>query len=98
MSDLSMRDDFDIGYEAGWDAVFIDEAVGDLVGANEDYDLGYWNGVGEAEAWRAGWRDAERGAMACPYVGDGEVFRETWLRGYAAAFRAGYANTEVGHG
>ncbi|MFZ5483522.1 MAG: hypothetical protein ACOZB0_04755 [Pseudomonadota bacterium] len=97
MSGLSIHDDYAIGFDAGWDAVFFDECVGDLVGASEDYDLGYWNGVGDAEAWKAGWRDAGRGAVACPYTGDADVFRDMWRCGYVAAFQAGYG-AEVGHG
>lgn len=85
------------GYKDGWDACSTGQATGEPVGVHEDYLLGWWNGVGECQAWSDGWDAAQRGQHVCPYhVGtDDEVFRTSWLAGYADALAVA---REAGHG
>ncbi len=74
------------GYDEGWSRAIEARGgqVGDPVGVDEYYDLGWWNGVGNYLAWEEGWRAAERGILFCPYLigADDECFREHWMNGY----------------
>ena len=79
---------FDQGYEAAWEAYEPNQPSGDPIGVDEDYQFGWWVGVGEASAWYEGWEAAEKGVLACPYAegSDEEDFRGMWLEGYGDAF------------
>jgi len=74
------------GYDAGWLRAVEEKsgAVGDPVGVDEYYQLGWWNGVGNCHAWQEGWSAAKRGILFCPYLvgADDECFRENWMHGY----------------
>lgn len=87
----------DQGWEDAWLAYEPGEPVGDPVGADESYDLGWWSGIGCCAAWHEGWAAAENGLCHCPYdaESDEECFRGHWLNGYAAAL--GFAQKAV-HG
>lgn len=79
--------EFYAGVELGWAEFRSIGQTPDVVGVSDDFQCGYWNGVGGAAAWHAGWAAAEAGVMACPYLfgSDDECFREIWLNGYADA-------------
>lgn len=79
---------FDAGHLAAWEAYEPGHPVGEPVGVSDDYQCGWWCGVGNASAWHEGYAAAKRGVLACPYStdGDDECFREPWLNGYRAAF------------
>lgn len=81
------EDQYSQGWDAAWEAYEPGEPVGDPVGVSEDYDFGWWCGVGEAQAWHEGWGAAECGVLACPYQrgSDDDCFVDPWLKGYAAA-------------
>lgn len=77
------------GYEAAWFDYEHGEPAGDPIGVSDDYQFGWWVGIGEVSAWHEGWEAAEKGVMACPYLtdADDECFREPWLIGYWAYTR-----------
>ncbi|WP_374342652.1 hypothetical protein [Azonexus sp.] len=81
-------DDFDRGYADAWDAYKPGRPVADPQFVSEDYDLGWWNGIGAASAWHEGYTAARRGVLACPYIdgNDDECFAPSWMNGYKAAF------------
>lgn len=78
----------DQGWEAAWDHYEPGRPIGDPVGEDESYNLGWWSGVGCCAAWHEGWAEYKRGVLACPYAvgSDDECFRAHWLDGYGAAF------------
>lgn len=82
-------DDFDRGYSDAWEAYEAGRAIADPGPyASEGYDLGWWNGIGAASAWHEGYKAAQRGVLACPYIvgTDDECFAPSWMNGYQAAF------------
>lgn len=84
------EDSFEAGRLAAWEAYEPRRPVGDPVGVSDDYQFGWWCGVGAASAWHEGYSAARRGLLSCPYStdGDDECFREPWLNGYRAAFES----------
>lgn len=80
-------DRYDAGYALAWGEYEPGEPVPDPVGVDDDFQFGYWVGIGHAAAWNEGWTAAERGMLVCPYrIGaDDECFRESWLSGYGDA-------------
>lgn len=81
-------------YQAGradaWRSYEPDEPAGDPVGADEDYDLGWWNGIGQVQAWHAGYAASLAGVHVSPYEApEDEELRAFWLAGYAAAMESG---------
>lgn len=79
------------GQADAWASYNPDQPVGDPVGADESYVLGWWSGIGECQAWNEGLRAARLGLHVCPYAegSDHECFREFWLMGYTDALDAG---------
>lgn len=77
---------YQAGFEDGWDWYEPGKPVACPIGVEEDYDLGWWIGLGVAEAWHEGWDACAAGVHVCPYVQvDDEAFRESWMQGYACA-------------
>lgn len=84
------EDLYQAGYEDGWAAYEMAQPAGQPIGVEEDYDLGWWCGVGHADAWHEGFHAAEAGVYVCPYVlVDDESYRFCWLEGYACAMEFG---------
>lgn len=88
--DCSLAPASEMEYQAGFDAAcetYQDGApLGDPVGVSEDYQWGWWNGVGFTIAFEEGYRAARRGVLTCPYTDAAEeFFVESWRLGYAAA-------------
>lgn len=77
-----------LGFEDAQDAYEHDQPTGDPVGVCEDYELGWWCGVGHCMAWHEGYSAAKRGMLFCPYAtgADDDCFRDPWMSGYLAAF------------
>lgn len=73
------------GYADGWEACLPGVPPGEPCGAAADYIFGWWVGVGEAQAWQAGWAAAKHGQLLCPYSLDidCEGLVQPWLDGYA---------------
>lgn len=81
-------DDFERGYEDGWDEYKPLRRVGDPQHVSEDYECGFWNGVGACAAWHEGYKAARRGVLVSPYIdsNDDDCFRQSWVLGYEAGF------------
>lgn len=81
------NEEFDLGFELGWQEYRGIGQTPDVAGVSGDFELGYWNGVGDAMAWHAGFSAAESGLMTCPYPtgSDDECFRDAWFAGYSTA-------------
>lgn len=79
---------FEAGRLAAWDAYEPGHPAGDPVGVSDDYQFGWWCGVGNASAWHEGYSAGKCGMLFCPYAigADDDCFREPWLNGYRAAF------------
>jgi len=79
------------GENDAWASYTPGQPVGDPVGADESYVLGWWSGTGECQAWNEGLRAARIGLHACPYLTDSDDggLREFWLMGYADALAMG---------
>lgn len=76
-------------YDAGWADAWLsydpEAPVGDPVG-DEDYNLGWWVGIGDVQAWNEGYEAGKAGLHACRFVAPEDAeWRALWLIGYGTA-------------
>lgn len=78
---------YQLGYEDGWLEHEPGEPVGDPIGVDEDYALGWWSGAMEVTAFVKGWEAYLAGVYVCPYIADIDdpELRWRWLQGYVTA-------------
>jgi len=81
---ISNSEEFGQGYDIGWRCFWEEDDAIEPSECNDDFNLGWWCGYGDASAYHEGRYAHYKGIKHCPYLigADDECFRTVWLDGY----------------